>query len=452
MKIEKMRLEDLKPADYNPRKQLTARDEEYQALKKSIERFGLVDPVIFNERNNTLVGGHQRLTVLKDLGYTEIETVIVDMSPEEEKALNIALNKIEGKWDNEKLEVILSELRLVGMEDLTGFNIAEINELIGEKEINEDKFDVDEEIPDEPISREGDIWLLGEHRVICGDATKKEDIEKLMDGKVADMIVTDPPYNVDYEGTAGKIKNDHMESDKFYEFLYKAYSNMLNSIKAGGPIYVFHADNEGINFRKAMMDAGFELKQCLVWVKNSLILGHSDYHWRHELILYGWKPGEKHCFYGGRKYDTLFEQEEGIKVRKLKEGYNISLSTGEREVIIKVKDFEVVKGGDDDYTTTWYVDKPNKSSEHPTMKPLRLVAKAIQNSARKGEIVLDVFGGSGSTLIASEQTGNIAYLSELDPKFVDVIVKRYEKHKVADDEIYLIRNGEKTAYRELKKA
>lgn len=392
MKVIKISIDKINPAAYNPRIDLQPGDPEYEKLKKSIEEFGYVDPLVWNKRTGNLVGGHQRFKILKASGKTEIEVSVVDLDADREKALNLALNKISGGWDESKLTMLLQELDEsdLGIE-LTGFDESEFEDLIESLEsqlpveVKDDEFDVEEEFQniEEPETRPGDIWELGRHRLICGDSTDEQIINHLMDGQLASMVFTDPPYNVDYEGKTEeslKIMNDKMDDNQFYQFLFDLYSSMINATEEGGAIYVCHADSEGANFRRAMTDAGWLLKQCIVWVKNQIVIGRQDYQWQHEPILYGWKPGAPHKWNGDRKQSTV-----------------------------------------------WFFDKPQRNGEHPTMKPVPLVAKAIQNSSKKGEIVLDVCGGSGTTLIAAEQTERICYMSEMDPKYCDVIKKRYEK-------------------------
>lgn len=385
MNIQKIKIESLKPAEYNPRKDLKPEDEEYQKIKKSITEFGYVAPVIVNS-NMTVIGGHQRLKVLKELGYTEVECVVVDLDQEKEKALNIALNKISGDWDNDKLEELLAELKQTDIDmDITGFSFDEVDEIL--KDITgskEDDFDLDQALDEieEPISKRGDVWILGKNRLMCGDSTQKEDVMHLMNSQEADMLLTDPPYNVDYEGKTSealKIENDNMSETEFYNFLLDSFKNMFDSIKYGGSAYVFHADTEGLNFRNAFKSCGFKLAQCLVWVKNTFVMGRQDYQWRHEPILYGWKPGAGHYFVNNRKQSTVLE-----------------------------------------------FDKPSRNAEHPTMKPVDLLVYLIKNSSKENDLILDLFGGSGSTLIAAEQTQRRCYTMELDPKYCDVIIKRWE--------------------------
>ncbi|MGG3737208.1 site-specific DNA-methyltransferase [Aeribacillus pallidus] len=437
IRIENKKIEDLVPAPYNPRLDLQPGDPDYEKLKRSIQTFGLVEPIVFNERTGYVVGGHQRLKVLKDLGWTEVPVSVVDLDSDKEKALNVALNKIEGDWDNFKLKELLEELDTGAFDvTLTGFDEDEIEDLMTqfyveeETEVKEDNFDPDQAVEEieEPISKPGDIWLLGRHRLMCGDSTNIDDVLKLMGNKQADMIFTDPPYNVDYEGSNGKkIKNDNMEDSAFYQFLYDAYVAMYTVLKDGGPIYVCHADSEGLNFRKAFKDAGFLLKQCLIWVKNSLVLGRQDYHWKHEPILYGWKPGAAHAWYGGRKQDTVIEEDADLVVQKEKDHVLLTFSNGIKSIVVKVPGYEIVFSDDDSDSTTWRIEKPKKNADHPTMKPIALCARAIQNSSKPGEIVFDPFGGSGSTLIACEQTGRTCFTMEYDPVYADVIIKRWEE-------------------------
>ena len=301
MLIEKKNTKDLIPATYNPRKDLKPGDAEYDKLKRSIEQFGYVEPVIWNKVTGHVVGGHQRLKVLMDMGITEVECVIIEMDEDKEKALNIALNKISGDWDKDKLALLISDLQGVDFDvSLTGFDSKELDDLFKDTlkdGIHDDDFDVEEELKKPAISKLGDIWTLGRHRLICGDSTKKETYDVLMNKKKANLCVTDPPYNVNYEGTAGKIKNDHMANDAFYQFLLDAFINIEEALADDASIYVFHADTEGFNFRKAFSDAGFYLSGCCIWKKDSLVLGRSPYQWQHEPVLFGWKKKGKHQWY-----------------------------------------------------------------------------------------------------------------------------------------------------------
>lgn len=300
MNIQKISIEKLKPAEYNPRKDLKPEDEEYQKIKKSLVEFGYVAPVIVNA-DMTVISGHQRLKVLKELGYTETECNVVNLDKEKEKALNIALNKIQGDWDEEKLENLLKELKTENFDlELTGFNSEEINDLLDDFfETTEDEFDVDKVVEEikMPISKKGDIWILGNHRLMCGDSTSPEDVDNLINGETIDLCITDPPYNVNYGSinesgygkqreNGNKILNDNMDDESFYLFLKAFYTQMLRVLKPGGAYYIFHADTEGYNFRKALIDAGGQVKQNLIWVKNTFVLGRQDYQWKHEPCLY----------------------------------------------------------------------------------------------------------------------------------------------------------------------
>lgn len=398
MVIEKKNTKDLLPAEYNPRKDLKPGDAEYEKLKRSITEFGYVEPVIWNKTTGRVVGGHQRLKVLMDMSITEVECVVVELSEEKEKALNIALNKISGEWDKDKLALLITDLQGTDFDvSLTGFEPAEIDDLFKDSVkdgLKDDDFDVEAELKKPTITKSGDVWTLGRHRLVCGDSTKPETFDLLMCGKKANLVVTDPPYNVNYEGSAGKIKNDNMANDAFYEFLLAAFTNMESAMADDASIYVFHADTEGLNFRRAFADAGFYLSGTCIWKKQSLVLGRSPYQWQHEPILFGWKKKGKHLWYTGRKESTI-----------------------------------------------WEFDKPKKNADHPTMKPIALIAYPILNSSMSNTLVLDAFGGSGSTLIACEQTDRTCYTVELDEKFCDVIVKRYIEQVGTDTNVSVQRDG-----------
>jgi DNA modification methylase len=409
MKIEKLKTKLLLPADYNPRKDLKPGDAEYDKLKRSIEQFGYVEPVIWNKTTSRVVGGHQRLKVLLDLGMTEVECVVIEMDEDKEKALNIALNKISGDWDKDKLALLIADLQCADFDvSLTGFDPSELDDLFKDslKEgIHDDEFDVDAELGKPAMTKLGDVWKLGPHRLVCGDSTKAETFSLLMDGKLANLVVTDPPYNVNYEGSAGKIKNDNLGDSAFYEFLLEAFTNTEAVMTQDSSIYVFHADTEGLNFRKAFSEAGFYLSGTCIWKKQSLVLGRSPYQWQHEPVLFGWKKKGKHNWYADRKQ-----------------------------------------------TTIWEFEKPKKNGSHPTMKPVALVAHPILNSSLSNCIVLDPFGGSGSTLIACDQTQRICHTIELDEKFCDVIVKRYIEQVGNTEEVIVQRDGLCYKYDELEVA
>ena len=408
MKTPELRVipvQDLKPAAYNPRKKLKPGDSEYEKIKKSIEEFGFADALVVN-KDMTIIGGHQRLTVAMELGYTEVPCTVVDIDKTREKALNIALNKITGAWDEALLAELLKDIEASGLSPMmTGFEPPEMEQLfnkVASREVSEDEFDVESELKKPTISKLGDLWNLGRHRVICGDSTGEETYKVLMVGVKANVVVTDPPYNVDVEETAGKIMNDNMADQDFYKFLLAAYTRMHENLADDGSIYVFHADTEGLNFRKAFKDAGFYLSGCCIWKKNALVLGRSPYQWQHEPCLFGWKTNGKHEWYSDRKQ-----------------------------------------------TTIWEYDRPKASKDHPTMKPVQLMAYPIRNSSMTNGIVLDPFLGSGSTLVACEETDRVCRGIELDPKFVDVIVKRYIELKEGKaDDVYLIRDGQKLTFEE----
>ena len=406
MLIEKMKTEKLLPADYNPRKDLKPGDEEYEKLKRSIEQFGYVEPVIWNRTTGRVVGGHQRLKILIDMGVNEVDCVVVEMDENKEKALNVALNKISGEWDKDKLALLISDLQAEDFDvSLTGFDAAEIDDLFKDTiqdKIKDDDFDVDAELQNPTITKLGDVWQLGRHRLVCGDSTKPETYDMLLGDEKVNLVITDPPYNVNYEGSAGKIKNDNMEDDKFYNFLFAAFANTEKCMADDASIYVFHADTEGLNFRKAFKDAGFYLSGTCIWKKQSLVLGRSPYQWQHEPVLFGWKKKGKHQWYTGRKESTI-----------------------------------------------WEFDKPKKNGDHPTMKPIPLLAYPIMNSSMSNCIVLDPFGGSGSTLIACEQTDRIARTIELDEKFCDVIIKRYIEQVGTSDGVSVTRAGVALKYSEV---
>lgn len=406
MQIEKLKTKLLIPADYNPRKDLKPGDPEYEKLKRSIEQFGYVEPVIWNKTTSHVVGGHQRLKVLLDMGITEVECVVIEMDEEKEKALNIALNKISGDWDKDKLALLIADLQGADFDvSLTGFEPAELDALFKDSlkdGIHDDDFDVDAELQKPALTKQGDVWMLGQHRLVCGDSTKAETFTLLMDGKLANLVVTDPPYNVNYEGSAGKIKNDNMGNEAFYNFLLEAFKNTEAAMAKDASIYVFHADTEGLNFRKAFSEAGFYLSGTCIWKKQSLVLGRSPYQWQHEPVLFGWKKSGKHNWYADRKQ-----------------------------------------------TTIWEFEKPKKNGDHPTMKPVALVAYPILNSSLTNCIVLDPFGGSGSTLIACDQTERICYTIELDEKYCDVIIKRYIEQAGNADGVFLLRDGMKYRYCDL---
>lgn len=393
MEIVMMNIDEIIPYENNPRKN----DDAVEAVANSIKNFGFKSPIVV-DANKVIVNGHTRLKASKLLGLTMVPVIIAsDLTEEQCRALRLADNKTAeiASWDKKLLLQELESIDWEGLQmDMTDFGFDNIFDS-KPQEVTHDDFEEGQYIPATPYSMQGDVYLLGRHRIMCGDSTNPEMVKTLLNGKKADMIFTDPPYNVNYEGSDGQsIQNDNMGNEEFYNFLLSVYKNMFDSIKEGGSIYVCHADSEGLNFRKAFIDAGFKLAQCLIWVKNSFTMGRQDYQWQHEPILYGWKPGAGHYFVDDRSLSTV-----------------------------------------------WFYDKPKHNDLHPTMKPLELVGQGINNGSLLGQLVLDLFGGSGSTLIACEQAGRINYSMELDEKYADVIVKRFIKYKDSTDDCYLIRDG-----------
>lgn len=423
LRTERRKLSELIAAEYNPRKALTVKDSEYQKIKRSIEEFGYVDPIIIN-KDGTIIGGHQRTTVLIDLGYEEVDVVVVSLDKQKEKALNIALNKISGEWDELKLKDLLLDLDLGDYDiSLTGFETNDLTELVDklaiESEAVDDDFNEDEAFEEiiEPITKIGDVWKLGRHRLMCGDSTSQEDVAKLMNGEMADLIITDPPYNVNYGDKAeyleeylskghrnsSRIKNDNMDNASFYEFMLLVYQSAYEFMRLGAAIYVFHAESTGHIFRQAFLDAGLKLAQCIIWEKNTFVLGRQDYQWRHEPCLYGWKEGAAHYFVNDRTQDTVI-LEDDIDFESMKKSELIT------------------------YIEQLRKEYQNKTSVIYENKPVTLIGKLMRNSSKSGWNILDLFGGGGSTLMASEQLGRNAFLMELDEKFCDVIVKRWEEY------------------------
>ena len=396
-------IEKLVPYVNNAR---THSPEQINKLRSSLREFGFINPVII-DRDYGVIAGHGRILAAKEEGIKEIPCVFADhLTEAQKKAYIIADNRMamDAGWDEELLRVEIEALQAEAFDlSLTGFDDKELADLFQEdSEVEDDDFDVDGELKEPAVTQMGDVWTLGRHRLVCGDSTKEETYEVLMQGQKANLVLTDPPYNVNYEGAAGKIKNDNMAGDKFYQFLLDAFTNMEKVMANDASIYVFHADTEGLNFRKAFADAGFYLSGCCIWMKPSLVLGRSPYQWQHEPCLYGWKKKGKHQWYADRKQ-----------------------------------------------TTIWSFEKTKKNTDHPTMKPIPLLAYPIKNSTMSNTLVLDPFGGSGSTLIACEQTDRRCFTIELDEKFCDVIVKRYIEQVGSADEVSVLRDGKTYSYAEL---
>lgn len=387
--------------------------EQILKLRSSLREFGFINPVII-DRNFNVIAGHGRIMAAKEEGIDEVPCVFVDhLSEAQKKAYILADNRMamDGGWDEELLRIEIMSLEAENFDiGLTGFDESEIDDLFGNddtSDVKDDEYDLSAALEKAAFVEKGDVWFVGRHKLMCGDATSADDVNTLMGDKKANLIVTDPPYNVAFESSDGlSIKNDKMANDKFYEFLLAAFKNMAAHLEKGGAAYVFHADTEGLNFRKAFIDAGFHLSGCCIWVKNSLVLGRSDYQWQHEPILYGFLQNGKHYW---------------------------SKNAGRSQ------------------TTIWNFDKPKKNSNHPTSKPLDLLAYPIGNSSQENAIVIDTFGGSGSTLMTCEQTNRICYMMELDEKYASVILRRYVEDTNNADNVYVIRDGQKLMYKDLVK-
>ena len=404
-------LADIKELVPYARNAKTHSDEQIAQVAASIKEFGFLAPIIVS-KDNTILCGHGRFYAAQRLGLSKVPCIKEEYLTESQKrAYIIADNKLteNGGWDNEMLAIELSDLLDDGFDiGLTGFDENEIADLFGSDDtsgVQDDDYDLSAALDKASFVKRGDIWTVGRHRLMCGDATSKEDVDALMDGVKANLIVTDPPYNVSFESSDGlSIKNDKMENEKFYEFLLSAFLNMADHLEKGGAAYVFHADTEGLNFRKAFIDAGFHLSGCCIWVKNSLVLGRSDYQWQHEPVLYGFLKNGKHFW---------------------------STKAGRSQ------------------TTIWNFDKPKKNKNHPTSKPLDLLAYPIGNSSRENSIIIDTFGGSGSTLMTCEKTNRICYMMELDEKYASVILRRYVEDTGDVDGVFVIRDGKKIPYSDL---
>lgn len=383
MQIEYLNTDEVIPYGNNPRKN---DGEAVDRVASSIKEYGFKNPII-TDKDNVIIAGHTRYKAAKKLNLDTVPVIKADdLTPAQIKAFRIADNKVAeySSWDNELLSIELEGLQELDFDlDLTGFEDWEIDDFLNtaeETEAKEDDYEI--ELPNEPKAKYGDIYKMGDHFLMCGDSTNGADVEKLTNGVKMDMLITDPPYNVNYEGgTKDKltIKNDNMDSVKFRAFLTDAFSAADKVMKNGAVFYIWHADSEGYNFRGACNDVDWQVRQCLVWNKNSMVMGRQDYHWKHEPCLYGWKSGASHLWASDRKQTTILE-----------------------------------------------FDKPLKNAEHPTMKPIALFDYQIKNNTKQEDTVLDLFAGSGTTLIACEQNGRISYNMELDPKYVDVIIDRWE--------------------------
>ena len=384
--------------------------EQINKLRSSLREFGFINPVII-DKDYGIIAGHGRVLAAKEEGIEKVPCVLVDYLTEtQKKAYILADNRmaLDAGWDEELLKLEIEALQGEAFDiGLTGFDEKDLADLfkMDEGDVKDDDYDLTAALEKAAFVEKGDVWVVGRHRLVCGDATNEEDVAKLMDGKKANLILTDPPYGVSFKSSSGlTIQNDSMKNDEFYNFLLAAFKNMVAHLEPGGGAYVFHADTEGLNFRKAFIDAGLHLAGCCIWVKNSLVLGRSDYQWQHEPVLYGFLQNGKHKWFSDRKQ-----------------------------------------------TTIWNFDKPKRNENHPTSKPLDLLAYPLKNSTQANAIVLDTFGGSGSTLMACENSNRICYTMELDEKYASVILRRYVEDTGDKENVYVIRDGVKILYADLAK-
>lgn len=409
MNYENLSISELKPAERNARRH---QEKDIEAIKKSIQEFGFNDPIGVCGPENIIVEGHGRLQAAKELGLEEVPVVHLDhLTDEQRRAYALAHNRTAelSEWD---LEIMDEELAGIFDIDMDAFGFDEFGPEESIDDIQEDDFEV--KPPEEPRTKRGDVWILGEHRLLCGDSTEPAEIAEFLGGCKADLLLTDPPYNVDYTGKtkdALKIQNDSMDDQSFRAFLTDAMNAATPVMKPGAAFYIWHASSEGFNFHAACRAAGLHVRQTLVWVKNTMVLGRQDYHWKHEPCLYGWKDGAAHYFTPDRRQTTVIEDQ--LDFAKMKKDQLVEL----------LKDLY----SEQTPTSVMHEDKPLVSDMHPTMKPIKLMARCIKNSTRTGDVVLDLFGGSGSTMIAAEQLSRKCYMVELDPFYCDVIIDRWEK-------------------------
>ena len=419
--IVQMPIDALTPYEGNTR---AHNDDDVAQIARSIQRYGFNDPIGIWSDRNIVVEGHGRLLAARSLGLTTVPCVRLDhLTDQERREYGIMHNKTAelSEWDFEALERELQDLDLseFGLswdpDDAIADTEEALLEQVQEDEVPEPPNDDPEKGPvQQPVSRQGQIWQLGEHRLMCGDSTEAGDVRLLMDGAVADAVITDPPYNVAIENAQGmRLQNDDMEEQAFFEFLRAAFAQLASSLKPGGAFYVWHASRTASIFEAALAENSLECRQQLIWVKNSLVLGRQDYQWRHEPCWYGWRDGAAHWFTPDRTQTTVIEDQADFS----------KMSKAELVAFCE----QLFRGEDAIPTTTIYEDKPLRDADHPTMKPVRLIARTMRNSTRPGETVLDLFGGSGTTMIAAEQMGRRAFLMEIDPKYCDVIIERWEK-------------------------
>jgi DNA modification methylase len=405
--MELVELDKLVPYVNNAR---THSPEQINKLRASLREFGFINPVII-DKDYGIIAGHGRVIAAREEGIEKIPCVFADhLTEAQKKAYILADNRmaLDAGWDEELLRVEIEALQAEAFDvSLTGFDEKEITDLFKDtqEELKDDDYDLTAALEKAAFVKKGDLWVVGRHRLLCGDATNAEDVDKLCEGKRVNLILTDPPYGVSFKSASGlTIRNDSMKNEEFYSFLLAAFKNMVSHLEPGGSVYVFHADTEGLNFRRAFIDAGLHLAGCCIWVKNSLVLGRSDYQWQHEPVLYGFLKNGRHQWYSDRKQ-----------------------------------------------TTIWNFDKPKRNENHPTSKPLDLLGYPLKNSTQENAIVLDTFGGSGSTLMACELSNRICYTMELDEKYASVILRRYVEDTQDAENVYVIRDGVKHLYAELVK-
>jgi DNA modification methylase len=422
--LKNLPVSSLVPYERNAR---THGADQVEQLMRSIKEFGFTNPLLVDEQNR-IIAGHGRLQAALALRMEIVPCVVLTgLTDAQRRALILADNKLalNAGWDAALLTAELQDLKLEGFDlTLTGFSLEDLDAMVGDLEPENDP-DAAPDLPAEPVTNPGDVWVMGPHRLVCGDSTSVDNLDRLTQGALCDVCWTDPPYNVAYETKAGKIANDDLDDKEFRDFLGAAMTAAYTQMKPGASIYVAHADTEGLNFRAAYRAAGFKLSGCLVWAKDSLVLGRSDYQWKHEPILYGWKPGSRHRWYGGRKLTTIIDLDQDSSPFKRRDDGKFEIRIGDAVMVIDgaATVQELVPS-----VINEPKPKPKRSEGHPTMKPVALIERMLRNSARPGDLVLDLFGGSGSTLIAAERLGMCARLSELDPGYCDVIVKRYEQY------------------------
>ena len=405
--MQLVNIDRLVPYQNNAR---THSPEQINKLRASLREFGFINPVII-DRDFGVIAGHGRIAAARAEGITELPCVFADhLTEAQKKAYILADNRmaLDAGWDEDMLRVEIEALQGADFDlMLTGFDDKELVDFFGtgNDDAKDDDFDLSSALEQASFVQKGDVWTVGRHRLMCGDATSMDDVATLMDGKKANLLLTDPPYGVSFKSSSGlTIQNDSMKNEEFYQFLYDAFAAAVCFLGAGASAYVFHADTEGLNFRKAFIDAGFHLAGCCIWVKDSLVLGRSDYQWQHEPVLYGFLQNGKHNWYSDRKQ-----------------------------------------------TTVWNFAKPKRNANHPTSKPLDLLSYPIGNSTQENGIVLDTFGGSGSTMMACEQTNRICYMMELDEKYASVILRRAVEDGISPDDIFVERDGVRYGYADLVK-